>query len=94
MSVARKEDSEIEMSQGVSALVGKLIGILGVLALGFLLSRPTLSVGWVLFVVTMIQISLSIHTRRNPSTGRAVPIGSTDCRHHQSGAKSHIAVRG
>ena len=84
-------------SQTVLALATKVIAALGLLALGFLLTRAaatTFPIGWILFVVAIIEVSLSCSpTRGTSSTERAFPEQSTNCRAYPSRARTPYYCR-
>jgi len=78
------ENEWIPNAGKVFALVSKVIALLGLAALAFLLTRParSLPVGWIVFVVTVIEITLSHSPTRDSAVHRAT-IRSTDYRHAQ-----------
>lgn len=75
----------IPKRQRVFAVMSKVIALLGLAALAFLLTRPVtaLPVGWVVFVVAVIQLSLSYSPTRESAANRApVSVRPTECRRH------------
>ena len=65
--------------QKAIALMSKMVALLGLAALGFLLTRPamTLPVGLVVILVTVIQFSLACSTGTESALSRkAVPVRS------------------
>lgn len=82
--------------QRVFAVMNKLIALLGLAALGFLLTRTvmTLPIGWIVFVVVVIQLSLSYSPTRDCAANRApVPVRSRECRHYHYRANGPYPCR-
>ena len=67
------ENEWIPKGQKVFALMNKVMVLLGLMALAFLLTRSatSLAVGWIVFVVTVIQITLSYSPSRDSAVHRA-----------------------
>ena len=74
----------IPKAEKVFGLMSKVIALLGLAALAFLLTRPatSLPVGWIVFVVTVIQITLSYSPNGGSALDRA-PARSMECRRAQ-----------
>ena len=77
--------------QKALALMSKMVALLGLAALGFLLTRPTmlLPVGWIVILVAVIHFSLAHSPTRGSVIRGAVPVRSTDCRRFPSQASSY-----
>ena len=68
--------------QKALALMSKMAALLGLAALGFLLTRPamTLPFGWVVILVAVIQLSVAYSPMRESAVSRgAIPVRSMDC---------------
>ena len=78
------ENEWIPKDQMVFALMSKVIALLGLAALALLLTRPatSLPVGWIVFVVIVIQITLSYSPHRESALDRA-PARSMEYRRAQ-----------
>jgi len=63
----------IPKRQKVFAVVSKVIALLGLTALALLLTRPaaSLPVGWIVFAVAVIQITLSYSPKPDSAVHRA-----------------------
>gem|GEM_PF-4576370 len=82
--------------QRVLAFLSKVTAVLGLVALGFLLTRPAMlsPVGWIVILVAVIQLSLAYSpTRGSIVIRRAVPVRSIDCRRYRSQATSYYCCR-
>ena len=66
-------NERIPTRQKVFAVVSKVIALLGLTALALLLTRPAanLPVGWIVFVVGVIQITLSYSPKPDSAVHRA-----------------------
>jgi len=66
-------NERIPKRQKVFAVVSKVIALLGLTALALLLTRPaaSLPVGWIVFVVAVIQITLSYSPKPDSAVHRA-----------------------
>jgi len=76
--------------QRVFAFMSKVSAPLGLAALGFLLTRPamTLPVGWVVILVAVIQLSVAYLPTRGSAVSRgAVPVHSMDCYRYQANSR-------
>ena len=73
MPKPRIENEWIPKAEKVFGLMSKVVALLGLAALVFLLTRPatSLPVGWIVFVVTVIQITLSYSPNRESVLHRA-----------------------
>jgi len=73
----------ISKRQRLFNVMSKVVALLGLVALAFLLMRPatTWPVGWIVFVVAVIQLSLEYSPTSEPAANRApVSLRSTECR--------------
>ena len=76
---------ETQRHQRVLAFLGNVTAVLGLVALGFLLTRPAMPVGWIVISVAVIRLSLAYSpTRGSMAIRRAVPVRSTDCYGYQA----------
>lgn len=93
----RNLNGERRWGQRLMAFGSKLIPGVGLLVLGFLLTRAaakTFPVGWILFDVAVIELSLGYSPAKGAtSTGRAFPERSTQCRSYPSRPKSSYCSR-
>jgi hypothetical protein len=75
----------IPKRQLVLAAISKAIALLGLLGLGFLLARPAMPmpIGWIVLVVTVIQLSLSYSPKKRSEVNRvplSLPVTEYRCR--------------
>lgn len=92
MTEAGNTKGKCQIRQRVFAFLSKVAALLGLAALGFLLTRPALPVGWVVIAVVVIQLSLA-YSPRSAASRAAVPVRSTDCRRYRSQATSSYCCR-
>ncbi len=65
---------ETQRHQRVLAFLSNVTAVLGLVALGFLLTRPAMPVGWIVVLVAIIQLSLAYSpTRGSMGIRSAVP---------------------
>lgn len=77
------EPENVPKHQRVFALISKAIALLGLAALSFLLARPatTLPIGWIVFTVAVIRLSLAYSpTRRSVANRQPLSLPLTECR--------------
>ena len=65
----------------VSCVTSKVLALLGLAALGFLLTRPwgPLRGGWIVIALVVIQESLAYSSGSESRTTKSVSVRSTDC---------------
>lgn len=84
MSEPSNVNGSILKRQSVLAVMSKVIALLGLAALGFLLTRPAMAlpVGWVVFVVAVIQVCLDYSPKESVTKRAPAPVRSTECRRY------------
>lgn len=67
------------------AVLCKVIALLGLVALAFLLMRPTVnwSIGWVVCIVAIIQVCLDYSPQESGANRAPAPVRSTECRRYR-----------
>lgn len=93
--MAERFNSAIPRRQRVFAVLCKVIALLGLVALSVLLMRPTgnWSIGWVVFIVAVIQVCLDYSPRESATNRAAVPVRSTECRRYRYRANNPYPCR-
>ena len=93
MTEAGNTKGKCQIRQRVFAFLSKVAALLGLAALGFLLTRPALPVGWVVIAVVVIHLSLA-YSPRSAASRAPVPVRSTDCRVTGLKRPARIAAEG